>query len=114
MENETEREGGRTHWVQSAVSWGELLISLLAVIVTVASIIVLTERRITQIEERQQFVLRYIADDTANQVTYQREVRASLDEIKRQLSMLTIELTRHQAVEERYEKQSGIRIPKAR
>jgi hypothetical protein len=113
-EQDAEEEG---HWLQQAVSWAQLLIALAAVVVPVLVTLIVDrvtgERRTTQLEERQAFVLRRLADIGVDEASFQRDVRTSLEALQKQLQAMTLEMARHQALEDRAAG-NGVRIPRVR
>ena len=107
----------RTHWMDSAVSWGQLLIALVALIGSSVAMLVAYERRLVTVEERQQGVLRAIADLRADEAVERATITRKLDTLVAQMTMLTIDIARHQALSEVQEvrarrEHNGVQLPK--
>lgn len=104
----------KTHWAQAAVSWGQFLIALVALAGSLFIDRIAYEKRITQIEERQAFVLKQLAQNDAELAQIQVRIERRLDEIQRQLAAVITELAKHQAVSDRMRElndKAGVRIP---
>lgn len=91
-------ENNNEAWHQTAVSWGQLLISIVAVVGSLTGFILYNERRITVVEERQAFVLKAIAQDQSDMNDIRSLISLKLDAIQNQLTTITVELAKHKAI----------------
>lgn len=55
-------EQDKTHWISSFVNWGHLLIASVGLSIAIGGSLMLLERRLTILEERQQANIKRIAD----------------------------------------------------
>jgi hypothetical protein len=106
-------------WHRNVVSWGQFALAILVVAGSIFSVLTLWERRVTVLEERQAFVLRTLAQDQSELALLRSTISNKLDSIQSQLTQITLELTKHQAISEALDEMGPggvgkVRIPKSR
>jgi hypothetical protein len=98
MQNTDER---RTSWHQATVSWGQLIVALLlGFVTTIGSVFIdrlSVDRRLTVVEERQQFVLKSISEMQSQTTSFRAEIGAKLENLQRGINEVILALTRHEA-----------------
>jgi hypothetical protein len=96
-----EEESKKAAWHQATVSWGQLIVAMLLGFVTVIGSVFIdrlaVDRRLTVVEERQQFVLKSISEMQAQTASFRAEIGVKLDNLQRGINDVIITLTRHEA-----------------
>ena len=82
----------------TTVSWGHLAIAIVTMLAGGAAFLMAAERRLTLLEERQAYVLRYVAQDINDAAALKKEVIGRLDQLVGDIYNLRVELARFQAV----------------
>ena len=80
----------------TTVSWGHLAIAVVTMLAGGAAFLMAAERRMTLLEERQAYVLRYIAQDINDAAALRKEIIGRLDQLVGDIYNLRLELAKHQ------------------
>lgn len=81
----------------AAVTFAHLAIAVGGMILTLGGFALINERRITTVEERQQFVIRHMTENAQEEAAFRAEVLRRMDAVSAQMIALQIELAKHQA-----------------
>jgi len=88
-------------WHSTAVSWGHFIIALTVTVVGMVTAILsdrlAIDRRLTILEERQHYSSLIESKEAMEYVQSRAVIETKLMEIQRQLTLLTIELSKHEA-----------------
>ena len=78
-------ENDKTHWISSFVNWGHLLIAAVGLSIAIGGSLMLLERRLTVLEERQQANIKRITDTELVLSRNEIDQEKKFDELRRDL-----------------------------
>ena len=102
MQREEER---RIAWHQTTVSWGQLLVAALGLIVTVLGAVFIDrnaiEKRVTVLEREQDHIIERDRALAADVTATRSEIIARLDSIQKQMNEVIVAVARHESASAR-------------
>ena len=106
----------RRAWHATAVSWGQFLVAICAVVVVVLMALVsdriAIDQRVTVVEQHQRYADAIEAREAMEYSSLRGAVDSKLTDIQRQLVVITIELAKHESAQNGDENRRGLRLPK--
>ena len=91
----------RAKWYEISASVGHLVLAVLLAIIGGGSVVFGyiwdNHKAITLLQERQNYALKYIAEDMASSADHERRIAQSLASIAHQVEELKLEIVRHMA-----------------
>lgn len=105
MNSASTRPEKKDPWHQGPVSWGQFILGLITVCMTLGGFILGNETRLSKVETRQAFVFDYMVTDKSDSAAVRAKRDAQIDSIKNMVQQLSIDLARHEAAQEMLESQ---------
>ena len=112
----TDNGEARRAWHATAVSWGQFLVALVVAVGGVVWVIltdrIAIDRRLTIMEERERASESTERREATEYALLRSTIDGRLTDIQRQLVVLTIELTKHEAAQNTDENRRGLKLPR--
>lgn len=88
-------------WHQTTVSWGQLIVAGIALIVTVLGAVFLDrngiEKRVTVLEQDHTYISRRVEQQENSVALWRAEITSKLDGLQRQMNEVILALAKHEA-----------------
>jgi len=112
----TDNGEARRAWHATAVSWGQFLVALVVAVGGVIWVVltdrIAIDRRLTIMEERERASESNEKRELVEYALMRSTIDGRLTDIQRQLVVLTIELTKHEAAQNTDENRRGLKLPR--